>query len=115
MGKRGERVAARWLRRRGYRILETNLSFGRDEADLLALAPDGSVVIVEVKTRSNPATWPEMAIDRHKRRRMARIAARLRVRPDYAARAIRFDVVAVSWPPGDLPQVRHFPHAFEVP
>ena len=115
LGDRGERYAARWLERRGYMILERNLTVGRDEADLLALAPDGSIVIVEVKTRANPGTWPETAIDLRKRRRLARLATRLGARRGYDPRAIRFDVVAVSWPAGGLPTVRHFPHAFEAP
>ena len=50
LGDRGERLAARWLTRRGYRILHRKLTIGRDEADLVAVDPHGTVVIVEVKT-----------------------------------------------------------------
>ncbi|MHC4428896.1 MAG: YraN family protein [Planctomycetota bacterium] len=114
-GERGERYAARWLARRGYRILERNVAVGRDEADLLALAPDGSVVIVEVKTRQDPGVWPETAVGLRKRRRLTRLATRLAARRGYGARPIRFDVVAVTWPAGGVPTIRHFADAFETP
>jgi putative endonuclease len=113
-GERGERYAARWLARRGYRILGRNVAVGRDEADLLALAPDGSVVIVEVKTRQDPGAWPETAVGLRKKRRLTRLAARLAAR-GYGARPIRFDVVAVSWPIDGVPIVRHFADAFDAP
>ena len=76
LGRRGERRAARFLRRRGYRILHRNLTIGRDEADLVALDPDGrTIVIVEVKTRSSDYLAPEVKINRDKQYRLARLAA----------------------------------------
>ncbi len=114
LGGRGERVAAQWLTRRGYRILEQNMTIARDEADLVALAPDGAIVIVEVKTRASPASQPETAIDPDKQRKLARFASRLHARRDFRDRAMRFDAITVIWPPKGEPEVRHFPHAFEV-
>jgi putative endonuclease len=122
-GPRGERVAARWLRRRGYRILARNLVLGSDEADLLVRAPDGrTTVIVEVKSRVGP-DWPEARVDRAKQRRLARLGRRVehdRSASGGAATAVRFDVVAVNFPPGPAQfapggaRVRHFEDAFEV-
>ena len=53
VGAQGERVAAAYLRSRGYRILGMNVRIGRDEIDILAQDPvDNSIVFAEVKTRS---------------------------------------------------------------
>ncbi len=41
LGDKGERLAARWLSRHGYRIIHHNYTLGKDEADLIALDPDG--------------------------------------------------------------------------
>ncbi|HID55979.1 TPA: YraN family protein, partial [Candidatus Poribacteria bacterium] len=50
IGLLGEEIAADFLRRKGYRLLERNIRIGRGEIDLVAL--DGeTLVFVEVKTR----------------------------------------------------------------
>ena len=51
LGTRGEAMAKAHLQGLGYRILECNWRYGRDEIDLVAM--DGEeLVIVEVKTRT---------------------------------------------------------------
>ncbi|HWB19823.1 MAG TPA: YraN family protein, partial [Phycisphaerales bacterium] len=93
LGRRGERYAARWLRRRGFRILRRNLSVGKDEADLLARDPDGvTLVIVEVKTRRSSNPPPELAITRHKQQHLTQLAARVLKQKRFQDCAIRFDV-----------------------
>jgi len=116
LGDRGERLAARWLSRRGYRILHRNYTLGRDEADLIALDPDGeTIVIVEVKTRSHPHASPEWSLGRDKGYRLARLAARLDGVPEFRDRPVRIDAVAIVWPESEEPQVRHYEAAFESP
>ena len=116
LGSRGERLAARWLRKRGYRILERNYKLGDDEADLIAEDPDGrTVVLVEVKTRTASVPAPETGIDRSKQYRMARLASRLIRQKDMADRPVRFDAIAIVWPEGGKPEVRHYEGAFESP
>lgn len=114
LGVRGERLAGRWLKRRGYRILARNLKHGHDEIDLLALAPDRqSLVIVEVKTRRDSDIHPTTGITPTKMHRLSRSAAHLLQQPGYAGVAVRFDVIAITWPQRGRPTVEHFPHAFE--
>ena len=40
IGDRGERLARTYLKKRGWKILATNLRFGQDELDILALSSD---------------------------------------------------------------------------
>ncbi len=116
LGDKGEQFAARWLRRHGYHILHRKYRVGDDEADLIALDPDGrTIVIVEVKTRSTDEPAPEAGIDRKKQFRLARLAARLAKRPSFRDRPLRFDAIGVVWPDHGKPQIRHFVAAFEAP
>jgi len=63
LGAYGENLAAEFLQRRGFKILEKNFSCRAGEIDLIAL--DGAeVVFVEVKTRtSDNYGLPEYAVD----------------------------------------------------
>ena len=115
-GPRGEALAAKWLRRRGYRILARNLRVGDDEIDILAIDPDRqTIVVTEVKTRRDDDRLAEDAIDRRKQFRLARAAARLQKQAKYRDRPIRIDAIAITWPEGGEPDVRHYIGAFDAP
>ena len=63
-GKWGEELAADFLRKNGYQIMERNWRFGHRDLDIIARSPEGNeVVFVEVKTRSGDIiTKPEDAV-----------------------------------------------------
>jgi len=114
LGRRGEQAAERWLKAQGFQILERNRAIGDDEADLIAIDPDGrTLVLIEVKTRSDQHAMPELAITSKKRFRLTRLASRLLRDPQHRQRALRFDVVAVVWVRGETPIIRHHPGAFQ--
>jgi putative endonuclease len=97
-GRIGERLAARHLRRSGYRVIARNVRALGGEADLVALAPDGRTLgVVEVKARrgSGAALPPEVAITPKKRRVLRRVAEGLGRRPEHAGRGVRIDVITV--------------------
>ncbi|AXJ94735.1 MULTISPECIES: YraN family protein [unclassified Sphingomonas] len=105
-GRRGERLAAWWLRLKGWRILDRRVRTAAGEVDLVARKGD-LVAFVEVKMRSRAAEL-DMAIDE---RRLARVAAAAELlMPRYAAAGedIRVDVILLA--PGTRP--RHIENAW---
>ena len=114
LGKRGERAAARYLKRRGYKILAQGDRLLPGELDLVALDRD-TVVFVEVKTRrSAEAGHPAEAVTAAKQRRLTRLAVTFLKRHGLLEHRARFDVIAVTWPEGQRPTIEHFPNAFDA-
>jgi putative endonuclease len=94
---RGERIAARHYRLRGYRILGANVRSGRYELDLIARR-GRRLVFVEVKERAPDLFGGGVAaVNAEKRRRVRRAAAAwLQSHPETASLEIRFEVAAVT-------------------
>ena len=111
-GDRGEREAARYLRRRGLRVLVRNYRTNQGEVDLIAR--DGPVVVfVEVKSRRGGT--PAEAVTLEKQRRLTLAALHFLKRYDLLEQPCRFDVVAIVWPEGRrAPDIEHIAHAFEA-
>lgn len=113
IGPAGERVAARRLRRGGYRLIARNVRTGSGEVDLICLAPDKrTIVFVEVKTRrvrvgGDPAQRPETNVGAKKQEKLRRLARELARKRGWTDRPLRIDVVAVEWPARGKPVVRH--------
>ena len=95
LGQRGEEIAARHLRRCGYRVLERNFAVAGAEIDLIALDHE-TYVFVEVKARSSTIFGvPAEAVDARKALRIRR-AATLYLRRNHAEESpVRFDIVAI--------------------
>ncbi|WP_076068605.1 YraN family protein [Sphingomonas montana] len=93
-GRRAERLAAWWLRLKGWRILDKRVRTPRGEVDIVARR--GSLVaFVEVKGRAT-ALELDHAIDAH---RLARVAAAAEILiPRYAGPGddIRIDVILIA-------------------
>jgi putative endonuclease len=119
LGARGEAAAARYLKRKGYKIVARGQRNRLGEIDLIAvdLAPTRrSVVFVEVKTRtSDQAGRPDEAVDGRKQRKLTRVCLAYLKRHDLLECRARFDIVAVTWPPeAKEPKIEHFQSAFEA-
>src|SRR3954471_21363612 len=112
LGDRGEREAARFLRRRGLRVLARGYRTPQGEIDLIAR--DGAtLVFVEVKARRQGT--PAEAVTPEKQRRITLAALHFLRRYDLLEVPCRFDVVALVWPDERRPPaLEHFPHAFEA-
>ena len=115
LGRRGEDLAARYLKRLGYQILARGRRLASGELDLVAL--DGrTIVFVEVKTRtSQDVGHPADAVDANKQRRLTRLAVTFMKRHGLLEYSGRFDVVAITWPEGrGRPTIEHFKNAFDA-
>ncbi|MGI6460046.1 MAG: YraN family protein [Candidatus Hydrogenedentales bacterium] len=112
LGRRGEDLAARFLRRQGYSILGRNVCFGRYEIDIIAETED-TVAFVEVKTRSSDdLVDPEENVGYLKQRHIRRAAWQYIDKRDDPDLYYRFDVIAVLIPENGKPNIRHIPDAF---
>ena len=112
----GEKTAARYLRRNGYRILGRRVRVGRrDEIDIIARHRK-TLVFVEVKTRRSEFFGrPADAVDAHKRRVLSRAAVRYVGRLKNPRVFFRFDVIEVIGRPGDRqPGINHIENAFTL-
>ncbi|MEL6614534.1 MAG: YraN family protein [Bacteroidota bacterium] len=117
LGREGERIAQAYLEEKGYRTMDENYRFGREEVDLVMFEPTpaddgGEIVFVEVKARRGTGFGrPEDAVDLAKQKAIRRVAeAYLHERRLFPS-PVRFDVVAVLFDRGE-PTVEHFENAF---
>ncbi|MBB4615545.1 YraN family protein [Novosphingobium taihuense] len=98
-GRRGETLAAWWLRLCGWRILAQRVKVKVGEVDLIA-RKGRTVAFVEVKWRRDAALLGE-AIDAHRLRRVARAAEMLAPRYAKPGDDVQIDVILVApraWP-----------------
>ena len=97
LGARGEDLAVKYLKKKGYKVIERNYRCQRGEIDLVARQGD-TLVFVEIKSRSSSGFGlPQEAVDRFKQDKLIEVAraylAERRLTEDIS---MRFDVVAVQ-------------------
>jgi putative endonuclease len=112
LGDRGERAAARYLRRKGLRVITRGYRGPSGEIDLVAREGD-RLVFVEVKTRRRGQ--PAEAVNPAKQRKLTLTALDFLKRFDLLDVPFRFDIVAIVWPDDrGRPQIEHLVNAFEA-
>lgn len=100
IGRLGEKVAARYLRKNGYKISEMNIHASHNEIDIIATNKD-YVVFVEVKARHTDATLqsyfgsPASAVTFAKQKRTIDAARQVLSSGKYSMLQPRFDVIEV--------------------
>jgi putative endonuclease len=96
-GAAAEAAAACYLQTQGLSVLARNLRCKAGELDLVCL-DGGVIVIVEVRHRATAAFGGALAsVTWRKQRRLIRATEFLKMsRPEWRARALRFDVIAVQ-------------------
>lgn len=96
LGRKGEAIAARYYRERGYLILGHNYRTRMGELDLI-LYKDEMIVFAEVKTRSGAMIdIPAASVDACKQRRLSLAAQSYLQNSPFADAMVRFDVVEVT-------------------
>lgn len=94
-GEHGEALAAEYLKKKGYTILERNFRFKRAEVDIIA-KKEKLLLFVEVKARTNEHFgFPEEAVDQ-KKAALIIMAANQYIYDKQWHDEIRFDIIAIS-------------------
>ena len=107
MGRAGEKRAADFLKKKGYKILETNYKTHIGEIDLIVQDGD-TTVFVEVKTRINDEYGaPSQAVNIKKQEKYYKVATEYLVRAKKMDGPCRFDVVEI-----ENGQINHIFNAF---
>ena len=111
-GKEGEKIAAAFLKKNGYRIIEINFRCPIGEIDIVAKEKD-DLVFVEVKTRKSiELGYPEQAVGIRKQKKMSQLALWYLQKRKIADTNARFDVVAVTLMPENN-EVKLIKNAFD--
>ena len=112
-GELGERIAERWLRRQGWRVVQRRFRNGHRDIDLVA-ERDGVVAFVEVKARRGDRFGdPVEAVNWKKQRELGRSARVWIDRHGRAPEAYRFDVIGILVA-GERVRIRHVENAFPL-
>lgn len=112
LGRRGEELAARYLRNKGYRILTRNYHTRFGELDIIC-EKDGRIVFVEVRSKRGCAFGtPEESLTPVKLARLRKTAlAYLNEASRSWPNGIRFDVIAIREATGKT-EINHIEGAF---
>lgn len=95
LGELGERIAERWLRKRGWRIVQRRFRSGHRDIDLV-VEQSGVVAFVEVKARRGDRFGdPVEAVNWRKQKELGRSARVWIDRHGRPTDAYRFDVVGI--------------------
>ena len=106
LGKWGEDLAADYLQRKGYTIIERDWKSGRRDLDIVA--KNGNVIVfVEVKTRRNSLYGqPEEAVDYRKLQSLQQ-AINHYIKFRHIRQEVRFDIISVVGTIGSEPDIQH--------
>lgn len=111
-GGRGEKLAADYLKGKGFIIMDMNFTCPLGEIDIVA-RKGNLLVICEVKTRkSKKYGSPELAVNHQKRARLIRLAKFYVKQKKLYEMAVRFDVISIYMLQNEKPELKHIEAAF---
>jgi len=114
LGKRGENIAVKFLREKGYKIIERNYRCPMGEVDIVA-KDKKALVFVEIKTRtSTNFGLPEEAISYRKRQHLSKIASFYLLYYKIKEINCRFDVVSILINKNKIKDIHLIKNAFEA-
>ena len=113
LGRRGEELALKKIKRLGYTCIARNYRCALGEVDLIAKDGD-TLVFIETKTRKGVSlAYAKEAIDARKRRQLSKVALAFMKANNCCEVKSRFDVVAVSLQ-GNQERIEVIKNAFEL-
>jgi putative endonuclease len=109
LGRKGEKLAAECLTKKGIEVIQFNYRYGRAEIDIIAKEKN-VLIFVEVKYRtSTKFGFPEEFIDKAKEKRIKSAAENYIFEKNWQ-HDIRFDIVSIV--DNKEPQIEHFIDCF---
>jgi len=113
VGKKGEDLALKRLKKMGYRCIVRNYRCPLGEVDLIARDGD-TLVFVEIKTRRGRSPgYAKEAIDKRKQHQLSKVALAYMKAEDCCDVKSRFDVVAINLSRGGE-QIEIVKNAFDL-
>lgn len=114
IGKRGEDIAADYLKRNDFTIILRNYRKNCGELDIIA-ENDGDLVFIEVKTRTTETHGSaEEAVTPAKQRQIVKLATIYMSEKGLFDQNIRFDVVCIILHDKKAVKLNHIKHAFSA-
>lgn len=114
-GNLGEKLARKYIKKQGMKILETNFRALRGEIDIIA-QEDGRIVFIEVKTNNaDSGVAPELRVNPTKQRQIGKIARAYLQYTGKSGRDCRFDVIGVVLQDKGKHEISHIRDAFWLP
>lgn len=111
LGKLGEQIAAEFLVRKGYVILERNFVYQKAEIDIIAQKEKGILVVVEVKTRNSSAFGnPQEFVSKGKVKLLVKAANEFVIQNKLQVE-VQFDIISVL-KNKYIEKIEHFQNAF---
>jgi len=106
LGRKGENLAASYLREQGWEILERNYRTRLGEIDLVC-RDHNTIVFVEVKTRTETDfARPDQSVTRRKQAKLRRLVEDYQVKHRLESADVRVDVLGVTLS-GRRPEFEH--------
>ena len=113
LGRWGEKRCERFLQEKGLRTLIRNYSCPMGELDLVMVAPEGTLVFVEVRSRTDEVfTTAEATVTPAKRERVSKTARHFIAAHRIEDRPLRFDIITLILGHRGPPQIQHYENAF---
>jgi putative endonuclease len=113
LGKTGEKIALKRLKKLGYKYIEKNYRCSMGEIDLIMKHKE-HLIFVEIKTRKGYSTaYAKEAIDKRKIRKISKTALNYMKENDCCDVKSRFDVVAINLDRGNE-EIEVITDAFEL-
>jgi putative endonuclease len=113
LGRWGERRGERFLRNRGFKTLARNFTCRTGEIDLIMADATGTIVFVEVKTRSDERfVETERTVSPGKQAKMIKTSRYFLSTHKIEERPCRFDIVTVVLPEKGRVKTKHYENVF---
>lgn len=115
VGKQGEDIAARFLARKGHKIIERNVKTFVGEIDIVA-RKEYEIIFVEVKTRKGRVFCPPyFSVTRKKRKKLIQCAMCYLKMKDMPDASWQIDVISIEIDnlTGYVKKIEHFKNAIE--